>query len=128
MTVLLDHPPRQVVQAPARRDTFIDLLRVFGMALVVLQHWTIPVLSYDGGRLTTGNALATPGVWVVTWISQVMPLVFFAGGAANAISFGRAHAGAPQWLTGGCDQRRLLHAVLSGRVRPRLEVPHGFPG
>ncbi|MFI6902388.1 acyltransferase [Nonomuraea sp. NPDC050394] len=110
MTVLLDHPPRRVVQAPARRDTFIDLLRVFGMALVVLQHWTIPVLSYDGGRLTTGNALATPGVWVVTWISQVMPLVFFAGGAANAISFGRAHAGAPQWLN--VRLRRLAWPLL----------------
>src|SRR4051812_31795641 len=93
MTALLDHPAAlpeaaaPVRPAPAARatvrDPFIDLLRVFGMALVVLQHWTIPVLAFDGTRLTTGNALATPGVWVVTWISQVMPLVFFAGGAAN---------------------------------------------
>ncbi|MGW4801112.1 acyltransferase family protein, partial [Nonomuraea sp. NPDC004297] len=97
MTVLLDRPAAGRLPHPAARDPFIDLLRVLGMALIVFQHWTIPVLDYDGHRLTTGNALATPGVWVVTWLSQVMPLVFFAGGAANAISFRRAAGPAPAW-------------------------------
>lgn len=80
-------PPAPVRPAasPAPRDRFIDVLRVFGMVLVVVQHWTMPVLSYAADRLTTGNALVA--IPFVTWISQVMPLVFFAGGAANAISF-----------------------------------------
>lgn len=117
MTVLLDRPT--VAAAPPRRtagvrraarDPFIDLLRVFGMALIVFQHWTIPVLDYEGGRLTTGNALSTPGVWLVTWISQVMPLVFFAGGAANAISFGRSDKPAPVWLA--VRLRRLAWPLL----------------
>ncbi|MFD1932000.1 acyltransferase [Nonomuraea mangrovi] len=106
MTVLLERP---AVRATTR-DSFIDVLRLAGMALVVLQHWTIPVLGYDGVRLTTGNALSTPGVWVVTWISQVMPLVFFAGGAANAISFRRAPGTAPAWLA--VRLRRLAWPVL----------------
>ncbi|MEV0385336.1 acyltransferase [Nonomuraea sp. NPDC050643] len=116
MTVLLDRPvaapapPRPAGARRAARDPFIDLLRVFGMALIVFQHWTIPVLSFDGARLTTGNALATPGVWMVTWISQVMPLVFFAGGAANAISFGRAGESAPRWLA--ARLRRLAWPLL----------------
>ncbi|NRQ37152.1 acyltransferase [Nonomuraea sp. NN258] len=116
MTVLLDRPvtPTAPAAAPPRRtatrDPFIDLLRVAGMALIVLQHWTIPVLTYDQGRLTTGNALSTPGVWAVTWISQVMPLVFFAGGAANAISFRRAPGGAPRWLA--ARLRRLAWPLL----------------
>ncbi|QYC43192.1 Acyltransferase family protein [Nonomuraea coxensis DSM 45129] len=120
MTVLLDRPaapaapPRPSAVAPASipagRDSFVDLLRVLGIALVVLQHWTIPVLSYDGARLTTGNALATPGVWVVTWLSQVMPLVFFAGGAANAIGFARSREGTPRWLA--VRQRRLAWPLL----------------
>ncbi|WP_223166448.1 acyltransferase family protein [Nonomuraea sp. SYSU D8015] len=117
MTVLLDRPVAPVANAspkakasPKARDPFIDLLRVAGMALIVFQHWTIPVLSYDGVRLTTGNALATPGVWVVTWLSQVMPLVFFAGGAANAISFGRSAQGAPRWLA--ARLRRLAWPLL----------------
>ncbi|MFG6199469.1 acyltransferase [Nonomuraea sp. JJY05] len=117
MTVLLDRPTATPA-APSRatgtrtavRDPFIDLLRVFGMALIVFQHWTIPVLTYDGGRLTTGNALSTPGVWVVTWISQVMPLVFFAGGAANAISFARVDKGAQRWLA--ARLRRLAWPLL----------------
>lgn len=107
MTVLLERPRPA---ASAARDPFIDVLRVFGMALVVLQHWTIPVLAFDGARLTTGNALAAPGVWVVTWISQVMPLVFFAGGAANAISLRRSPSLAPRWLAGRL--RRLAWPLL----------------
>ncbi|MEV4013860.1 acyltransferase [Nonomuraea angiospora] len=116
MTVLLDRPtaapaaPSRAGTRTAARDPFIDLLRVFGMALIVFQHWTIPVLAYDGGRLTTGNALSTPGVWVVTWISQVMPLVFFAGGAANAISFARTDKGAQRWLA--TRLRRLAWPLL----------------
>lgn len=111
MTVLLDRPVSVTAKAlPKARDPFIDLLRVAGMALIVFQHWTIPVLSYDGVRLTTGNALSSPGVWVVTWLSQVMPLVFFAGGAANAISFGRSAGGAPRWLA--ARLRRLAWPLL----------------
>ncbi|MEU1719248.1 acyltransferase family protein [Actinomadura sp. ATCC 39365] len=110
MTVLLDRPAPVRAPRATARDPFIDLLRVVGMALIVLQHWTIPVLSYEGGRLTTGNALSTPGVWVVTWLSQVMPLVFFAGGAANAISRGRSAKSDQEWLAGRL--RRLAWPLL----------------
>ncbi|WP_308249967.1 acyltransferase family protein [Sphaerisporangium fuscum] len=95
------------------RDLFIDLLRLFGIAMVVLEHWSIPVLSYADGRITTGNAFAAPGAFVITWISQVMPLVFFAGGAANAISHRshRSRGGSdPLWLAGRV--RRLAWPVL----------------
>ncbi|MFD1543338.1 acyltransferase family protein [Nonomuraea guangzhouensis] len=139
MTALLDHPaPLPAAAVPVRpapvrraavRDPFIDILRVFGMALVVLQHWTIPVLTFDGARLTTGNALSTPGVWVVTWVSQVMPLVFFAGGAANAISFGRAAHGGPRWLA--TRLRRLAWPILPLAAvwipLPQLLVTLGVP-
>jgi hypothetical protein len=68
------------------RDRFIDALRVVAIVLIVAQHWLMPAISYDDGTLTTVNALSTPGAWVITWLSQVMPLVFFAGGAAAAYS------------------------------------------
>ncbi|WP_214109327.1 acyltransferase [Acrocarpospora catenulata] len=84
-------PPATRPVAPVPRDRFIDVLRVFGMVLVVVQHWTMPVLAYADGRITTGNALAA--IPLVTWVSQVMPLVFFAGGAANAISFRKSPDG-----------------------------------
>lgn len=123
--------------APAPRDRFIDVLRVFGMVLVVVQHWTMPVLSYAQGRLTTGNALAA--IPYVTWISQVMPLVFFAGGAANAISFRSAvrRAGGPRARSGAAREwtarrvRRLAWPVVPLAVvwlpLPHLLVALGVP-
>ncbi|GII96275.1 acyltransferase family protein [Sinosporangium siamense] len=131
-------PLRPAEKAGARRsaairDPFIDILRVFGMALVVLQHWTMPMLAFDGERITTGNALSSPGMFVVTWISQVMPLVFFAGGAANGIAWRRATIkgeAAPSWLA--VRLRRLSWPLLP-LAAVWLPLPHllhalGVPG
>ncbi|SFB61556.1 Acyltransferase family protein [Amycolatopsis marina] len=96
--------------SPSRaRDPFLDLVRTVAILAVVGQHWIMPVLGYEDATITTGNALTTPGWWVFTWLSQVMPLVFFAGGAANLISLGRS-PGARVWL--GARVRRLLLPVL----------------
>ncbi|WP_370946964.1 acyltransferase [Amycolatopsis sp. cg5] len=91
------------------RDKFLDVVRAGAILAVVGQHWAMPVLSYADGRLATGNALATPGWWVVTWLSQVMPLVFFAGGAANLMSLRRANS-SRDWLAKRV--RRLVLPVL----------------
>lgn len=93
----------------SQRDTFLDVVRAGAILAVISQHWLMPVLSYTDGRLATGNALATPGWAAITWLSNVMPLVFFAGGAANFISFQRA-ASARDWLAGRIG--RLLLPVL----------------
>lgn len=91
------------------RDRFLDIVRAVAILAVVVQHWGMPVLSYADGHLSTGNALATPGWWVITWLSQVMPLVFFAGGAANLISLGRAES-SRSWLA--ARLKRLMIPVL----------------
>ncbi|WAL64746.1 acyltransferase [Amycolatopsis cynarae] len=91
------------------RDTFLDVVRAGAILAVISQHWLMPVLSYDHGRLATGNALATPGWAAITWLSNVMPLVFFAGGAANLLSF-RSAPSARDWLAGRIT--RLLIPVL----------------
>ncbi|WP_439376994.1 acyltransferase family protein [Amycolatopsis lexingtonensis] len=91
------------------RDRFLDVVRAGAILAVIAQHWVMPVLSYSDGHLATGNALATPGWWVVTWLSQVMPLVFFAGGAAGLISFRRAES-TRTWLAGRI--KRLMVPVL----------------
>ncbi|MGI5490933.1 acyltransferase family protein [Microtetraspora malaysiensis] len=112
MSLTMLPPSRAGVPAsPAHRDRFVDILRVFGMVLVVVQHWTMPVLVYADGRLSTGNALA--GVPLITWISQVMPLVFFAGGAANAMSWRSArNKGRTSGLWVAGRLRRLAWPVL----------------
>ncbi|MBK1789255.1 acyltransferase family protein [Prauserella cavernicola] len=113
---------------PRARDRFLDIVRALAILGVVVQHWAMPVLDYSGGELTTGNALTTPGWWAVTWLSQVMPLVFFAGGAANLISLRRASS-TRDWLAGRL--RRLLLPVLPlfavWLVVPRLLRDLGVP-
>ncbi|RJL24480.1 acyltransferase family protein [Bailinhaonella thermotolerans] len=129
MTTALLSPSSTPVRAPVSRDRFIDALRVFGMALVVVQHWTMPVLTYDGTRLSAGNAFSTPGAWLITWISQVMPLVFFAGGAANAMSWGSGRSAAPGWIASRL--RRLAWPVLPLAALwlplPHLALELGLP-
>lgn len=131
-------PPRRAASRPSTstttRDPFVDTLRVFAIALVVLQHWLMPVISPDGsGGLVTGNALTTPGAWIVTWISQVMPLVFFAGGAAAVYSAGRLVQGgaAAAWPWVGRRIGRLAAPVLPLAVvwvpLPHLLVDAGVP-
>ncbi|MEV4097347.1 acyltransferase family protein [Streptosporangium saharense] len=113
MTLIATRATARSAPPPPGRDPFLDVLRVFGMALVVLQHWSMPVLSFADGRITTGNALGTGWAWAITWISQVMPLVFFAGGAANAISWrGAVRRGEtiPVWLA--ARLRRLALPVV----------------
>lgn len=93
------------------RDRFIDAVRVFAIALVVLQHWLMPVLTYSDGQLRAENSLAGPGGWAITWISQVMPLVFFAGGAAAAMSLrARRRHTAQRWV--GDRVRRLAMPLV----------------
>ncbi|WP_033290317.1 acyltransferase family protein [Amycolatopsis jejuensis] len=110
------------------RDKFLDVVRAGAIIAVVAQHWVMPVLSFSGTTVTTGNALATPGWWIITWASQVMPLVFFAGGAANLISLRRAES-TRAWFAGRV--RRLLIPVLPlmavWLVVPDLLLGMGIP-
>ncbi|WP_285490587.1 acyltransferase family protein [Amycolatopsis taiwanensis] len=117
-------PPSQLRPTTAGRDIFLDVIRTGAILAVVGQHWLMPVLSYADGRLATGNALATPGWWAVTWLSQVMPLVFFAGGAANLISLRRAES-ASGWLAGRISRLLLPTVPL---IAVWLAVPHLLRG
>lgn len=81
--------------AVGTRDRFIDVVRVVAILAVVLQHWALPTMQFHDGQIIVGNALQSPGAQAITWLTQVMPLFFFAGGAANLASFrGRASS----WL------------------------------
>jgi hypothetical protein len=106
--------PRPSPAAPASRsrDTFVDTVRTLAITIVVLEHWLFPVLSYAGGTLTTGTALAARGAWVVTWLGQVMPVVFVAGGAAHAMSLAKQPPGTSwhEWVP--ARLRRLAWPVL----------------
>ncbi|HTL87422.1 MAG TPA: acyltransferase [Acidimicrobiia bacterium] len=79
-------------QTPPSRDRYVDFLRLFSIAVVVLGHWLMAVVVWRGHEFHTGNAIAmTPGLWLATWLLQVMPIFFFVGGFANLTTIDAHH-------------------------------------
>ncbi len=73
---------------PAARDRYVDFLRAFSILVVVLGHFFIAVAFHERGRVFVQNAVGrTSGLWLMTWVLQVMPLFFFVGGFANLVSW-----------------------------------------
>ena len=64
---------------PTGRDRYVDFLRLFSIAVVVLGHWLMAVVIVRDGEVVIDHLLvAAPRMQLVTWVLQVMP-VFFAG-------------------------------------------------
>ncbi|MFE1443352.1 acyltransferase [Streptomyces sp. NPDC058739] len=90
---------------PASRDRYVDLLRVASLAVVVLGHWLMAAVTDDG---KVGNLLAVvPGLQILTWALQVMPVFFFVGGFSHAL----AHRSRPRYAA-------FLRARLQRLLRP----------
>ncbi len=100
---------------PAGRDRYVDFLRVVSIATVVLGHWTITAVSRSADGLSAGNVLSTtPGLWLATWVLQVMPVFFIVGGFSNMVSWQaleRRGGGYVEYLSG--RMARLLRPVLA---------------
>jgi tryptophan-rich sensory protein len=79
---------RLAAETPLTRDRYVDLLRAFSIFVVVFGHWLMAVVYFKDGHLTGESALAlVPGLWLATWVLQVMPLFFFVGGFSNSVSW-----------------------------------------
>ena len=65
------------------RDWTVDVVRIFSLSIVVLMHWTSTRVTVVDGEVQTDLALHGPAAWAATWVLQVMPLFFLAGGFAN---------------------------------------------
>ncbi|WP_420114630.1 acyltransferase family protein [Pseudactinotalea sp.] len=115
--------PVEPAPGPPSRDRVLDLVRVAAMVLVVAQHWLMPILAVDGGAIVLERANVLENVWPATWVTQVMPLVFFTSGAAAVLSLrGRAAPGST-WVA-----RRLIR-LLGGVVVLAvvwLPLPHAL--
>jgi acyltransferase-like protein len=75
-------------RTPASRDRYVDFLRAFSIATVVIGHWFIAIVLRHGGRISVISAIgATSGLWLGTWFLQVMPLFFFVGGFSNYVTY-----------------------------------------
>ncbi|NLG55915.1 MAG: acyltransferase [Rhodococcus sp.] len=67
------------------RDRLVDFLRAFAICVVIVWHWSLSIVHRDAdGILVMPNPLADlPFFWPATWVLQVVPLFFIAGGYAN---------------------------------------------
>ncbi|MGH9036097.1 MAG: acyltransferase family protein, partial [Acidimicrobiia bacterium] len=51
-------------------------------------HWTISIIAWDGGVIRSTSALGLgSGLWLATWVFQVMPVFFFVGGYSNLVAY-----------------------------------------
>ncbi len=78
---------------PTGRDRYVDFLRLFSIAVVVLGHWLMAVVIVRDGEVVIDHLLvAAPRMQLVTWVLQVMPVFFIVGGFANVISWEAARS------------------------------------
>lgn len=100
---------------PATRDRVVDFMRVASICVVVLWHWSLSIIHWDGDyALIMPNPIGyVPGKWAATWVLQVMPVFFFVGGYANLACWAaviRDGGGAARFLR--TRMRRLLTPLL----------------
>ncbi|WP_415960589.1 acyltransferase family protein [Streptomyces sp. 021-4] len=110
-------PVRVLAEAtPVTRDRYVDLLRVASLAAVVLGHWMMAAVTPDG----VGNLLAVvPALQPLTWLLQVMPVFFFVGGFAHALSYRSLLRKRPEGSTDSV-YAAFLRARLQRLLRPTM--------
>jgi surface polysaccharide O-acyltransferase-like enzyme len=80
---------REIADDPkTTRDRAIDVARLTALLVVMFGHCALLLATIDANGLHIGNLLAAlPVLMTITWLVQVMPLFFLAGGAAGAYGY-----------------------------------------
>lgn len=75
----------------AGRDRVIDLARAVSMLAVAFGHWLVTDVrvATDGTLRLVDVLAAVPAMQALTWVFQVMPIFFFAGGVVGFASWRR---------------------------------------
>lgn len=83
--------PSPATFAALRRDRVADLVRVASLGVVIVWHSTLSLFHRSHtGVLGMPNPIGSyPGLWLLTWALQVMPLFFIVSGAVNADAWDR---------------------------------------
>ena len=75
------------------RDKYVDWLRALSLIVVVVWHWAFTILQWTpSGPEPTSPLGFTSGLWILTWLLQVLPLFFYVGGHVHLLSWERAQA------------------------------------
>src|SRR5262245_53729122 len=77
------------------RDNYVDFLRAASLIVVVIWHWAFTILTWEKSGPEAGPHATSPlnfthGVWLATWLFQVMPLFFYVGGYVHLRSWKKA--------------------------------------
>jgi surface polysaccharide O-acyltransferase-like enzyme len=112
MSLAKPMPDARTVAAntPPGRDRAVDVARLAALVVVMFGHCALLLATIDASGLRIGNLIGElPAIAPVTWVVQVMPLFFLAGGAAGAYGW---HSGTPwgSWLF--TRAQRLCRPVL----------------
>jgi hypothetical protein len=100
---------------PADRNRIVDFWRAAAILVVIFGHWLAASiwLAPDGDIKLMNSLEWVPGAGWVTWLVQVMPIFFLAGGYANARALQRVTRGEEKrhvWIT--TRMRRLFTPVI----------------
>jgi hypothetical protein len=89
MSVVLSAPPMAAPPAPRpARDGYLDALRAGSLLVVVLWHLLATRLTWGAdGPHATSPLGSVPGLWLGTWVLQVMPVFFYVGGHLHGRSY-----------------------------------------
>ncbi len=106
---------RLAAETPASRNRVVDFWRVLAILMVVCGHWlAVSIWVLPDGSTDLLNSLEwVPYAGWITWLVQVMPVFFLAGGYANARALSRVSAGEQlrrDWITRRA--RRLFTPVV----------------
>lgn len=97
------------------RDPIIDLLRSGATTTVVLWHWVFTIIVWRPDGPHADNPIGyVAGLWCLTWILQVMPLFFMAGGYTHSLAWARHRDRTDGW--GSFAARRVRQLALPALV------------
>lgn len=82
-----------------QRDTLIDAVRAISLLVVVMWHWVFTTITWKVNGPHASNPIGvTRGLWLATWLLQIMPAFFFAGGYLHSRSWKR-EGGGWRWVS-----------------------------
>jgi hypothetical protein len=85
-------------QPAAGRDEVIDLLRSIATTTVVVWHWMFTILVWRSDGPHADNPIGyVSGLWSLTWVLQVMPLFFVAGGYVHSVAWAKSRERPGAW-------------------------------
>jgi peptidoglycan/LPS O-acetylase OafA/YrhL len=97
------------------RDELIDVVRAGSLVVVVAYHWLFTVVRwFDDGPHASNPIGSTRGLWLLTWVLQVMPLFFVVGGAVHAKSSDRGRTFVVRRLQRLVPPAAVLVGVVGG--------------